>query len=259
MTETDLYATRIQNGGGCGCGCCCSNTGPAGPMGPQGPVGPQGPIGPQGPQGETGPIGAIGPQGPVGATGATGPAGPQGEVGPQGPAGPAGATGPAGPQGETGPQGPAGATGPAGPQGETGPQGPAGDAATNDNAMRYTAGVQTVAARAAVTLATSVINSDGEITASGTTGLTLQPGQYLITFLSDAMATGSGNLGAVLALNGAPLAYTASLLSMGGNQDARLSLQTILNATAAGTVTVVNNTTNAVLYENAVLTAVKLA
>ena len=66
-------------------------------------------------------------------------------------------------------------------------------------------------------------------------------------------------LGAVLAINGAPLAYTASLLSMGGNQDARLTLQAVVNLTATGTVTVRNNTTNQVIYENAVLTVVKLA
>lgn len=180
----------------------------------------------------------------------TGPAGP---MGPQGPVGPQGVAGPAGPQGETGPQGPAG------PQGETGPQGPAGEAATNDNAMCYQAGEQTVAAGGTVELAIQVINSAGAIAASGSTGLSLQPGQYLIAFVSDAWASDSGNLGAVLTLNGAPLSYTAALLSRGGNQDDRIVLQTILNVNAAGTITIVNNTGNQMIYENPILTAVKLA
>ena len=125
--------------------------------------------------------------------------------------------------------------------------------------MRYQAGTQTVAAGGVLSLATSVINSTGAITASGGTGLTLTAGQYLITFVTDAEASGAGNIGAVLALNGAPLAYTAALLTMGGNLQGRLTLHTLLNVMAAGTVTVLNNTGNGVSYENAVLTAVKLA
>lgn len=121
--------------------------------------------------------------------------------------------------------------------------------------MRYTAGAQTVSAGTAVPLTTSVINSTGAITASGTTGLTLAAGQYLLAFVADSAAV-TGNTGAVLGVNGAPLSYTSCLVT-GGEQ--RLALQAVLNLTATGTVTVLNNAGNPVTYGNAVLTVVKLA
>jgi len=203
----------------CGCGC----TGPAGPMGPQGPTGPQGPIG---------------PQGPVGSVGAQGPAGPAGAAGPQGAIGPAGPTGPEGPQG---------------------PIGPAGTPATSENAMRYQAGSQSVAAGGVLSLSTSVINSTGAISAAGATGLTLAPGQYLLGFTADGDLDDARELGAVFALNGAPLAYTASLLRSSAAFIARIALGSILNLNAAGTVTVLNNADDDVNYQNPVLTVVKLA
>jgi len=83
--------------------------GPKGNTGPAGPAGATGATGPTGPQGAAGARGNTGPTGPAGATGATGPTGPAGSVGargntgPTGPAGATGATGPTGPQGATGP------------------------------------------------------------------------------------------------------------------------------------------------------------
>lgn len=248
MADNDLYSTKIYSNCGCGgfapaCSCGCgSNVGPAGPMGLQGPPGPQGPTGPQGPQGEQGPQG---PAGPAGAAGATGP------VGPQGPQGETGATGPAGPTGATGATG---ATGPAGPAG------PAGVAATNENAMIYNTAARTVASGGELSFATSQINSEGSIAADGTTGLTLQPGQYLVNFVSDA-ETGdtAGTAGAALALAGAPVGYSTISSSVGAGETKRIAATAILDLAAAQNLSVVNTSADANTYTNAVLTVVKLA
>jgi len=258
--ENELYQTKIYRNncnGSCSCCGCGSNVGPAGPMGLQGPPGPIGPAGPQGPQGIPGPAGAAGPAGATGATGATGPQGPQGEPGPVGPAGPAGATGATGP---AGPAGATGATGPAGPAGATGPAGPAGEAATNQNAMLYAIPVQTVASGETLLLGTSQINSDdGSITASGTEGLTLTAGQYLVTFVSDASITEAGTIGASVALDGTALPYAAAALASTGPDGDRIVLSAIVNVTGTDTLTVLNNTGSTNSYENSSLTVVKLA
>lgn len=275
MADNDLYSTKIYSNCGCGgfapaCSCGCgSNVGPAGPMGLQGPPGPQGPTGPQGPQGEQGPQGPAGPAGAAGATGPVGPQGPQGETGATGPAGPAGATGATGPVGPQGPQGETGATGPAGPTGATGatgatgpagPAGPAGVAATNENAMIYNTAAQTVASGVELSFATSQINSEGSIAADGTTGLTLQPGQYLVNFVSDA-ETGdtAGTAGAALALAGAPVDYSTISSSVGAGETKRIAATAILDLAAAQNLSVVNTSADANTYTNAVLTVVKLA
>lgn len=235
MPDNDYYATKIYSdrcNGSCGCCGCGSNVGPAGPMGLQGPPGPQGP---QGPQGIPGPAG---PQGPQGATGATG------------------ATGPAGPAGETGPAGATGATG------ATGPAGPAGETATNQNAMLYNAAAQTVPTATAIPLATNVINSTGAIAASGTTGVTLTPGQYLVSFDSDATvteATAGESVGAALALNGTAAPYAVSSVAAEANSPHRISLDAIVNLADTETLTVLNNTGNSVNYTNSTLTVTKLA
>ena len=275
MADNDLYSTKIYSNCGCGgfapaCSCGCgSNVGPAGPMGLQGPPGPQGPTGPQGPQGEQGPQGPAGPAGAAGATGPVGPQGPQGETGATGPAGPAGATGATGPVGPQGPQGETGATGPAGPTGATGatgatgpagPAGPAGVAATNENAMIYNTAAQTVASGLELSFATSQINSEGSIAADGTTGLTLQPGQYLVNFVSDA-ETGdtAGTAGAALALAGAPVDYSTISSSVGAGETKRIAATAILDLAAEQNLSVVNTSADANTYTNAVLTVVKLA
>jgi len=249
--ENELYQTKIYRNscnGSCSCCGCGSNVGPAGPMGLQGVPGPMGPAGPQGPQGVPGPAGAAGPAGATGATGATGPQGPQGVPGP---------VGPAGPQGETGATGPAG---PTGATGATGPAGPAGETATNQNAMLYAAPVQTVASGETLTLGTSQINStDGSITASGTDGLTLTAGQYLVNFVSDASIAEAGSIGAALALDGTALPYaTAALASTAADGD-RIVLSAIVNVTGTGTLTVLNNTGSTNSFENSTLTVTKLA
>ena len=223
MPDNDYYSTKIYSdrcNGSCGCCGCGSNVGPAGPMGLQGPPGPQGP---QGPQGIPGPAGPAGPQGATGATGATGP------------------------------QGPSGATG------ATGATGPAGATATNQNAMLYSAASQAVDNAAAIPLGTNVINSTGDITASGTTGVTLTPGQYLVTFDSDASVTTSGTVGAALALNGSPVPSAVTSITADANDPQRLSLSAIVSPTGTETLTVLNNAGNSVNYANSTMTVTKLA
>ena len=154
--------------------------------------------------------------------------------------------------GQPGPQGPAG------PQGPIGPQGPMGAAATAENAMRYSTGAQTVAAAAALALPTSVLHTGGAISEAGSSGLTLTPGVYLALFTADCSGEAAGELGAVLALNDAELAYTAARLPAEAGELRRLALQTLLELTAAGTLTVRNQTPNGLVYENAVLTVLRL-
>ena len=183
----------------------------------------------------------------------TGPAGP---MGPQGPVGPQGVQGPAGPQG---PQGERGETGPQGPVGATGPQGPAGTTATNENAMLYNTDAQTIAAGGTLSLPANSINSTGSITASGTTGVTLAPGQYLVTFVSDANVAAAGTLGAALELGGAalPSAVTAETQDAAGAD--RITLTAIVTPTTAQPLTVINSSGSSNTYTNSTLTVVKLA
>ena len=239
MNENDLYSTKIYTHDHHNdCRCCCS-----GCPGPQGPAGPQGPVGPQGPQGNTGPQGPAGPQGPKGDIGAQGP---QGDTGPQGPAGPRG------PQGDTGPQGPAG---PQGPQGEP------GSAATNENAMLYNTAAQEVQAGAALNIAANQINSaSGSITLSGTTGLSLTAGQYLVVFETDAFVANSGTIAVALALGGSALPYAASVLAKtGSNNNERIGLAAILDLAGTQTLTVKNTSSDANTHANSTLNVVKLA
>lgn len=265
MSENDLYSTKIYTNccnGSCSCCGCGSNVGPAGPMGMQGPPGPQGPAGAQGPQGIPGPAGPAGPAGATGATGAAGPQGPQGpqgEVGPAGPVGATGATGATGPAGPAGATGATGATGPAGPTGATGPAGPAGATATNENAMLYNAAGQTVAAGDTLTFAANQINSTGSIALDGTDGLTLQPGQYLVNFRTDADNTAVGSLGAALALDGVALPYATSLAASPAAETQSLMLTAVLDLTAAQTLTVINNSGDTNTYTNSTLAVVRLA
>ena len=248
MNESDLYSTKIYtHDHHDNCGCCCR-----GCPGPQGPTGPQGPAGPQGPQGSTGPQGPAGPQGPQGDTGPQGPAGPQGPQGNTGPQGPAGPQGPQGPQGETGPQGPAGAQG---------PQGIPGTAATNENAMLYNTASQSVAAGAALNFAANQINSaSGSITLSGTTGLSLSAGQYLVVFETDALVDNTGTIAVALALGGNALPYAASSLAKtGSNNNERIGLAAILDLAGTQTLTVKNTSTDANTHTNSTLNVVKLA
>lgn len=220
MPDNDYYSTKIYSDRCNGsCGCCGCGSN----VGPAGPMGLQGPPGPQGPQGPQGIPGPAGPAGPQGATGATGPQGPQGETGATGATGPAGAT------------------------------------ATNQNAMLYSAASQAVDNAAAIPLGTNVINSTGDITASGTTGVTLTPGQYLVTFDSDASVTTSGTVGAALALNGSAVPSAVTSITADANAPQRLSLSAIVSPTGTETLTVLNNAGNSVNYANSTMTVTKLA
>ena len=183
----------------------------------------------------------------------TGPAGP---MGPQGPIGPQGVQGPAGPQG---PQGERGETGPQGPVGATGPQGPAGTTATNENAMLYNTDAQTVAAGGTLSLPANSINSTGSITASGTTGVTLAPGQYLVTFVSDANVAAAGTLGAALELGGTALPYAVTAETQDAAGADRITLTAIVTPTTAQPLTVINSSGSSNTYTNSTLTIVKLA
>lgn len=183
----------------------------------------------------------------------TGPAGP---MGPQGPVGPQGVQGPAGPQG---PQGERGETGPQGPVGATGPQGPAGTTATNENAMLYNTDAQTIAAGGTLSLPANSINSTGSITASGTTGVTLAPGQYLVTFVSDANVAAAGTLGAALELGGAALPYAVTAETQDAADADRITLTAIVTPTTAQPLTVINSSGSSNTYTNSTLTVVKLA
>ena len=185
-----------------------------------------------------------------------GPAGPMGLQGPPGPQGPAG---PQGPQGLTGPAGLQGPPGPTGATGATGATGPAGATATNENAMLYNAALQEVAAGGTLTFASSAINSAGDIALSGTTGLSLAAGQYLVTFSADASLTEAGTIGAALALNGVEQPYSIISVDSTDAADERISTTVILNLTTAQTLSVINNSGNVLAYENAVLTVVELA
>lgn len=183
----------------------------------------------------------------------TGPAGP---MGPQGPIGPQGVQGPAGPQG---PQGERGETGPQGPVGATGPQGPAGTTATNENAMLYNTDAQTIAAGGTLSLPANSINSTGSITASGTTGVTLAPGQYLVTFVSDANVAAAGTLGAALELGGTALPYAVTAETQDAAGADRITLTAIVTPTTAQPLTVINSSGSSNTYTNSTLTVVKLA
>ena len=171
--------------------------------------------------------------------------------GPQGPAGPQGPVGPQGPQGNTGPQGPAG---PQGPQGEP------GSAATNENAMLYNTAAQEVQAGAALNFAANQINSaSGSITLSGTTGLSLTAGQYLVVFETDALVENAGTIAVALALDGNALPYAASSLANTGSNHERIGLAAILDLAGTQTLTVKNTSTDANTHTNSTLNVVKLA
>ena len=126
--------------------------------------------------------------------------------------------------------------------------------------MLYAAPAQTVASGDTLTLGSSqIISPTAAIALSGTDGLTLAPGQYLVSFVSDASVTAAGTMGAALALDGVALPYATAALATTGTDVDRVALSAILNLTDSGTLTVLNNTGSENSYENSTLTAVKLA
>ena len=125
--------------------------------------------------------------------------------------------------------------------------------------MLYNAAQQSVATGSPLTLGTNVINSAGSIAASGTTGVTLTAGQYLVTFAADAAVTDAGTVGAALALDGTALSYAASTKTLTAAGGDRIALTAIVVPTASSTLTVLNSTGSTDTYQNSTLTVVKLA
>lgn len=126
--------------------------------------------------------------------------------------------------------------------------------------MLYAVDTQTVPAGTALNFTDNVVNSPaGAIALSGTDGLTLGTGQYLVTFVSDLSITEAGDGGAALALDGAALPYAASSIFTSDTEGGRTVLSAIVTVPASGVLTVINNSTNAVSYENSTLTVVRLA
>ena len=90
--------------------------------------------------------------------------------------------------------------------------------------MLYNDAAQTVASGATVVLPTNAINSAaGNIAASGTDGVTLAAGTYLVSFVSDAGTTGAGDVDVALQLDGTPLTYTETSLTQTGPAEARVA------------------------------------
>ena len=126
--------------------------------------------------------------------------------------------------------------------------------------MLYEAAPQTVAAGGTLTLAENQLNSPNDaIALSGTTGLSLIPGQYLVSFASDASVTAEGTIGAALALDGVAVPYGETALVATAGEGDRITLTTIVAPTAESTLTVINSTASENSYENSTLTVVRLA
>ncbi len=174
--------------------------GPAGPTGPMGPTGPGiGVTGPTGPTGATGNTGADGATGATGNTGATGPQGLRGLQGPTGPTGLRGATGPTGADGMMGPTGPTGSTGPTGATGATGPRG-----IETQSFASFADFAKAFVNAQPMALYPSIADTTGNITATSTTSLLLQPGFYQISLEVSTILTTAGYMQITPAYNGAP-------------------------------------------------------
>ena len=120
------------------------------------------------------------------------------------------------------------------------------------SAMRYRAEAQTVPSGGELRLEISEIHGEG-IRTSGDGGLLLEPGQYLCSFTADA--AGEADCGAVFALNGVTLPFTAARHP----GDGRLALTAVLDLIGTAILTVENNCGGTVTYRSAVLTAVRLS
>lgn len=153
----------------------------------------------------------------------------------------------------------AGPTGPMGVPsavGSTGPTGPTGEAATSSNALAYTVAASTVAAGAEVPLET--VNIQGpDISQSDANTLLLQPGTYLVQFVSDVSGT-NADFGAALQNTAGIITNAASIINVNGVGEERIVLSSILNVTEADTLSVVNNTSDELTYQRSSLTVTKL-
>ena len=129
---------------------------------------------------------------------------------------------------------------------------PGGDEDALTSAMRYRAEAQTVPSGGELRLETAELHGEG-IRTSGDGGLLLEPGRYLSSFAADA--AGETDCGAVFALNGVTLPFTAARHP----GDGRLALTAVLDLIGTAILTVENNCGGAVTYRSAVLTAVRLS
>lgn len=120
------------------------------------------------------------------------------------------------------------------------------------SAMRYRPESQTIPSGGTLLLEMSETNGEG-IQSSGDGGLLLVPGRYLCSFAADT--DGESDCGAVFALNGATLPFTAAQLPAPG----RVALTAVPDLIGAAILTVENNCGSTVQYRNAVLTVLRLA
>lgn len=126
--------------------------------------------------------------------------------------------------------------------------------------MLYAPASQTVAAGETLAFTANVLNSPtAAIALSGTDGLSLAPGQYLVSFVSDASITDAGTIGAALALDGVSLPYATAALSSTGPDADRIAISAIVAPTDTSVLTVINSSGNAVAYENSTLSVVRLS
>ena len=127
--------------------------------------------------------------------------------------------------------------------------------------MLYNTAAQEVQAGAALNFAANQINSaSGSITLSGTTGLSLTAGQYLVVFETDASVANTGTIAVALALGGNALPYAASVLAKtGSNDNERIGLAAILDLAGTQTLTVKNTSSDTNTHANSTLNVVKLA
>ncbi len=71
--------------------------------------------------------------------------------------------------------------------------------------------------------------------------MTLAPGQYLVTFVSDANVAAAGTLGAALELGGAALPYAVTAETQDAAGADRITLTAIVTPTTAQPLTVINS------------------
>ena len=123
------------------------------------------------------------------------------------------------------------------------------------DAMRYQPGQQRTPGGGTLLLAVSDCRGEG-VSAPGESGLLLARGRWLLSFAADA--SGEDEVGAVFALNGAPLSFAETRLPR-AEFSRRLALTAVLDLNAAGLLTVQNNSAAELSYRSAVLTAVRLS
>ena len=142
------------------------------------------------------------------------------------------------------------------------PRGNPGGNITENNALLTYNDSQTVTAGSPVIFADRTFNpgTGSSISASGTTGVTLEAGKYLVTFVSDAGVTGAGSIAATLQLDGTPVSNAVETsLAQSGAATERITLNAIVTSTGGQTLTVVNNGSDENTHANTALTLVQLS